>query len=171
VKTDEARVTVSVAVTRERAFDIFTREVDLWWRRGLRFRHFADEKSIIAIEPFKGGRVFESTSESGPAHEFGRVLEWDPPAHLRFEWRLANFGPGERTEVDVRFEAVGDATQVTVTHRAWDGIRGDHPARHGEAPAQFLRSLGLWWGDQLRVFRLRAMHATPTPRSAPGHEV
>lgn len=156
MKTDQARITVSVAVPCDRAFEVFTREIDLWWRRGLRFRHFAGEHSIIAIEPFQGGRVFESAVEGGPAHEFGKVLEWNPPNRVRFEWRLSNFGPGERTEVDVHFEAMGDETRVTVTHRAWDGIRGDHPARHGQPPADFLRSLGMWWADQLRVFRLRA---------------
>ncbi len=55
-----------------------------------------------------------SREDGGPAHEYGRVLDWEPPEHLRFEWRLSNFGPGERTEVDVRFETVGESTQVTV---------------------------------------------------------
>lgn len=155
MNTDQARVMVSIAVSRERAFEIFTQEIDLWWRRGLKYRHFDGSRSLIAIEPFKGGRVFESREDGGPAHDYGRVLDWEPPDHLRFEWRLSNFGPGECTEVDVRFETVGESTQVTVTHRAWDSIRGDHPARHGQVPAEFLRSLGLWWGDQLAVFRQR----------------
>ncbi|HUN91737.1 MAG TPA: SRPBCC domain-containing protein [Burkholderiaceae bacterium] len=153
---DQARVMVSVDVPRDVAFDVFTREIDLWWRRGLKYRQFGGEHAIIAIEPRAGGRVFESPGDGGPVQERGRVLDWEPPARLRFEWRLANFAARERTEVEVVFEAVGGSTRVTVTHRGWSAIRDDHPARHGEAAAAFLRSLGLWWGGQLSVYRLRA---------------
>ena len=70
-------------------------------------------------------------------------------------WRLSNFAPGERTEVEVSFEADGDdGTRVTVTHSDWNAIRPDHPARHGEISASFLRRLGLWWGGQLSVYRI-----------------
>jgi len=34
------------------------------------------------------------------------------------------------TQLDVRFEAVGDQTRVTVEHRGWDQIPQDHVARH-----------------------------------------
>jgi hypothetical protein len=38
--TDEtARVSVSVAVPLAVAFEIFTRDIDRWWRRGVKFRH------------------------------------------------------------------------------------------------------------------------------------
>ena len=76
---DQARVTVSVAVPRELAFEIFTREIDLWWRRGLKDRHFSSDRAIIAIEPHRGGRVFESLGDGGPVQELGRVLDWEPP--------------------------------------------------------------------------------------------
>ena len=35
---DRARVTTTVRVDARRAFDVFTREIDRWWRRGPRFR-------------------------------------------------------------------------------------------------------------------------------------
>jgi uncharacterized protein YndB with AHSA1/START domain len=133
---------------------VFTTEIDLWWRRGLQCRHFGGERALIGIEPREGGRVFEKAGRDGPAHEIGSVLIWQPPSPLRFEWRLSNFSPGERTEVDVLFEAHGEGTRVTVTHSGWDAIRPDHAARHGETSAIFLRQLGLWWGGQLSVYRL-----------------
>ena len=154
--TDQARVVVSVAAPAALAFEVFTAEIDLWWRRGLQYRHFGGERALIAIEPREGGRVFETLGEDGPVHEIGRVLDWQPPSRLRFEWRLSNFAPGERTEVEVQFEPEGAGTRVTVIHRGWDSIRADHPARHGEASAEFLRRIGLWWGGQLSVYRLCA---------------
>jgi hypothetical protein len=35
---DGATVSVSVAVPQALAFEVFTREVDRWWRQGPRFR-------------------------------------------------------------------------------------------------------------------------------------
>lgn len=167
-RTDQVRAMVSVAAPPALAFEIFANEIDLWWRRGLQYRHFGGERALIAIEPRQGGRVFESLGEQGPVHEIGRVLDWEPPVRLRFEWRLANFAPHERTEVEVLFQPQGEGTQVTVIHRGWDALRPDHPARHGDATAAFLRRMGLWWGAQLSVYRLRAAVAGPRPGPSTG---
>lgn len=167
-RTDQVRAMVSVAAPPALAFEIFATEIDLWWRRGLQYRHFGGERALIAIEPRQGGRVFESLGEQGPVHEIGRVLDWEPPVRLRFEWRLANFAPHERTEVEVLFQPQGEGTQVTVIHRGWDALRPDHPARHGDATAAFLRRMGLWWGAQLSVYRLRAAVAGPRPGPSTG---
>lgn len=154
--SDEARVTVSVAVPPARAFAVFTQDIDRWWRRGPKYRHLGGERALIAIEPHEGGRVFESYAEdaSTPVQQIGRVLVWQPPARLVFEWRNATFAPAERTEVDVRFDAdANGGTRVTLVHRGWAAIRPDHPARHGMASAAFLRGLGLWWGEQMTTLR------------------
>jgi uncharacterized protein YndB with AHSA1/START domain len=151
---DQARVTVSVGVSAGEAFEIFTQQIDLWWRRGPKYRHLGGERALIAIEPREGGRVFETLGAAGPVQTIGHVLAWQPPHRLLFEWRLANFALDERTEVEVVFEpAPGNSTRVTVTHRGWAAIRPDHPARHGQASAEFLRRLGLWWGEQLSSYR------------------
>jgi uncharacterized protein YndB with AHSA1/START domain len=153
---DAARITVSVSVPPAHAFEVFTQQIDLWWRRGGKYRHFGGERALIAIEPRVGGRVFESLGDAGPVHEIGRVLAWQPPERLRFEWRLVNFAPDERTEVEVTFEPLGAGTKVTVTHRGWAAIRDDHPARHGEAAEAFIGTLGRWWAEQLRIYRMQA---------------
>lgn len=157
---DQARVTVSVALPPAEAFTIFTQDIDLWWRRGPKYRHLGDagqgERALIAIEPHEGGRVFESLGDDGPVHDIGRVLAWQPPTRLVFEWRNAGFSPAEHTEVEVSFEPSANGTRVTVTHRGWAAIRADHPARHGQATAAFVRGLGLWWGEQLSSLRMAA---------------
>ncbi|MDE3011410.1 MAG: SRPBCC domain-containing protein [Pseudomonadota bacterium] len=150
---DRVRVTVAVAVTPEIAFEIFTREIDLWWRRGPRFRHFTGDHALIAIEPCEGGRVFEQAGADGPAQESGRVLVWQPPARLVFQWRIANFTQGEHTQVEVLFEAAAGGTAVTVTHSGWAAIRSDHPVRHGRQVTEFIDQTGRWWGSLLTSFR------------------
>ena len=154
---DQARVTVGVAVPPEEAFRVFTQEVDLWWRRGRRFRNAPGEQGIVSIEPGVGGRLFESfgTEAGEQVVEIGRTLVWQPPQRLVLRWRNVNFAPHEHTEVEVLFVASGSGTQVTVVHRGLAALRADHPARHGLQGAAFVRMMGLWWGEQLSVLRQR----------------
>ncbi len=169
---DEARATVSVAVTPAEAFRIFTQEVNLWWRRGRRFRIAPGQHGIVCIEPGPGGRLFESfdTPQGEQVVQIGRTLAWEPPHRLLLEWRVANFAPDERTEVEVLFQPAATGTQVTVVHRGWAAIRPDHPVRHGLAVREFIRMRGLWWGEQLTLLRLRAVGGpigAPPPQADP----
>lgn len=153
---DQARVTVAVAVPPALAFEIFTQEIDLWWRRGPQYRQLGGERALMAIEPRTGGRVFEQAGPDGPVRDVGRVLVWQPPERLVFEWRAANFAPAERTEVEVRFEPATAGTLVTVTHRGWAAVRADHPVRHGQPVPAFIARMGRWWGALLMAYRAQA---------------
>src|SRR6478609_5798321 len=75
---DRARVSVAVAVDAPTAFDIFTREIDQWWRRGARFRNAGARRGVVCIEPHVGGRLFESIEGKVASHvvEIGRVSVW-----------------------------------------------------------------------------------------------
>jgi uncharacterized protein YndB with AHSA1/START domain len=152
---DSARVTVTVAVAPPLAFEIFTEEIDRWWRRGLKFRHAGTRGGFLRIEPELGGRLFESIDGGDGPHvlEVGRVRVWDPPRRLAFSWRNANFAAQEQTDVDVEFAPTSSGTRVTVTHRGWSALRTDHPARHGLQGAAFSRMIGLWWGEQMGSLR------------------
>jgi hypothetical protein len=155
---DQAKVTITVAVNLAEAFTIFTEDINLWWRRGPRFRNTTSDRGIICIESGVNGRVFESckaeatnsTQHDERVIEIGRIKIWDPPHRLLFDWRNSNFAPNEHTEVEVLFAPIASGTRVTVIHRGWRAIRPDHPARHGLQSAEFIRMMGLWWGDQMR---------------------
>jgi len=153
---DRARVTVGVAVAPHDAFRLFTEEIELWWRRGPRFRNAPGDSGLIALEPKLGGRVFESYSVGTQERvvEIGRIRVWDPPRRLLFDWRARNFAPAERTEVEVVFEPSASGTRVTVTHSGWAALRADHPVRHGKVGAEHSREVGLWWGALLSAWRL-----------------
>ena len=152
---DQATVSVFVAVAPADAFDVFTREIDLWWRRGFKYRLAGRRPGTLYFEPGVGGRLLESfETESGTrVYEAGRVTVWDPPAHLVVKWRNANFSPDESTELEVLFAPSGEGTLVTVQHRGWAALRRDHPARHGLEGAAFSRMIGLWWSDLLTSMR------------------
>jgi uncharacterized protein YndB with AHSA1/START domain len=163
MRGDQARASVGVAVPPQEAFDIFTREIDLWWRRGPRFRRCGGERALIAIEPRVGGRVFEAAGVDLPVQEVGHVLVWQPPRRLVFEWRGANFAPNESTEVEVLFEPSATGTLVTVTHRGWAALRGDHPVRHGQDAPRFIGEMGRWWGGLLSSYRVTVNFREPDP--------
>jgi uncharacterized protein YndB with AHSA1/START domain len=149
---DRARVTTFVKVDAQTAFDVFTRETDLWWRRGPRYRFGGARRGTLHLEPGAGGRLFEEF-EDRTVFVVGRVLAWEPPERLVFEWRLVNFAPGERTEVEVRFEPGTGGTRVTVEHRGWSSLPEGHPARHGMDGAAFAAKLGLFWGNLATALR------------------
>jgi uncharacterized protein YndB with AHSA1/START domain len=160
---DRAKVTLFVKVTPEVAFDVFTREVDLWWRRGPKFRASGRYAGTLAFEPGVGGRLFETFDADGEPRTavVGRILTWEPPARLQFEWRNSNFAPHERTEVDVRFAAAPGGTQVSVEHRGWSTLPPDHPARHGLEGELFIAMIGRWWGELLTPLRERLSDPAP----------
>ena len=107
---------------------------------------------------FDGARYFEAGGggrlmtrlPSGREFEIGKVLAWAPGALLRFSWRPASVAPDHATEVEVRFEPVGDETRVTVEHRGWDGVPQAHAARHGFPLGPFQARLADHWRGQLR---------------------
>ena len=85
--------------------------------------------------------------------EIGRIRAWEPPSRLVFGWRQAAFTPEQDTEVEVRFEAVGEETRVTVEHRGWDTVPAEHVARHGFPNALFLTRHGEWWQKLLAAYK------------------
>jgi uncharacterized protein YndB with AHSA1/START domain len=146
---------VLVDVPPATAWDVFTRETDLWWRRGPRFRIAGTRRGALVFEPGPEGRLFETWGDPPDAitHTVGRVLTWEPPALLELEWRGVNFKPDESTRVTVRFAPQGEGTLVTVHHTGWSALPADHPARHGLTGAAFSKMIGLWWGDLLTALR------------------
>jgi len=152
---DAARVSVFVAVPPAVAFDVFTREIDLWWKQGPAYRIAGRQPGQLAFEPGVGGRLFETvTVPAGPrTFEIGRVTAWEPPDLLEFEWRGVNFKPGEKTVVSVRFAPQRGGTMVSVLHRGWAELPPDHPVRHGRVGADFSRMIGLWWGSLMTALR------------------
>jgi uncharacterized protein YndB with AHSA1/START domain len=152
---DQVRVSVLVAVEPATAFRAFTEEIDRWWRQGPKYRVAGRRPGLLRLEPWVGGRLFESYSiaEGTRVLETGRVTAFDPPSRLGFDWRASNFAPDEKTSVEVLFDLRPSGTLVTVTHRGFASLRPDHPVRHGLATQAFIRSMGLWWGDLVTSLR------------------
>lgn len=156
---DKVRVQTFVQVPIADAFDVFTLEIDQWWRSGPAYRVGGKQQGPLHLEPKLGGRLFQQYGPGGTAlHEIGTITAWDPPAHFAFTWRGINFQPGDATTVEVWFEQRSDGTRVTLEHRGFASLPDDHPVRHGKPVTAFLRDLGLWWGGLMTSLRERAEH-------------
>ena len=150
-------VALRVPATPERAFAVFTGDIGLWWRPNAMFAFTPRDPGVLAFEPGEGGRLTQ-TLANGKVFEIGRVRAWEPPHRLVFGWRQATFQPDQDTEVEVRFEAVGEETRVTVEHRGWDSVPAPHVARHGFPNAVFLQRHGEWWQALLRALGEAVAH-------------
>jgi len=147
-------VALRVKATPERAWGAFVGDIGSWWRANPLFAFTPRDPGVLAFEPGEGGRLIE-TLASGKVFEIGRIRAWEPPRRLVFGWRQATFAPDQDTEVEVRFETVGEETRVTVEHTGWDSVPAAHVARHGFPNQLFLTRHAEWWQALLASYKHR----------------
>ena len=140
---------VTVRAHPERAFEIFTREIDTWWPRS----HHIGKSPMrrIEIEERAGGRCF-TAQEDGTECDWGRVLVWDPPRRFVFAWQITHEWGYDAdltraSEVEVRFTPEDDGmTRVDLEHR--------HFERHGAGASAMRTAVDTpnGWSGLLRMF-------------------
>ena len=149
--TSKVYVVLRVKAPPERAFAAFVGEIGAWWRPNGLFQTTPRAPGVLAFEPGEGGRLTE-TLANGKVFEIGRITAWEPPTRLVFSWRQANFPPDLHTEVEVRFEPVGEETRVSVEHRGFDRVPAGSAARHGFPDQALLMRLAEWWRKLLTSY-------------------
>jgi hypothetical protein len=115
------RVSVTVDVDPATAFDIFTGEIDEWYRKGISLLTSRDRSRTLRFEPGVGGRLVELGRNEATLVERGRITVWEPGVQLVFV-------DLKQTEVDVRFEPIDEGTRVVLEHRGLDRLPPDEAA-------------------------------------------
>ena len=147
-----------------RVFEVFTADIGAWWKPNALFSFTPRSPGVLAFEGTGRGARLVERLPSGKVFEIGAVRVWDLGERLVFGWRQAGFAPGMDTEVEVRFEPVGDETRVTVEHRGWDTVPIEHVARHRFPDAVFLQRHAEWWRALLES--LASFEASPAARTS-----
>ena len=110
------RVTVYVDVDQATAFDVFTNEIDSWYKRGPHTLYDASRAQAVRFEPYVGGRLMEVWDcDTGEGREMGRVEVWEPGERIQFV-------DSRGTEVIVEFVPSGAQTRVTLVHRGLERL-------------------------------------------------
>ncbi|HYD72202.1 MAG TPA: SRPBCC domain-containing protein [Candidatus Binatia bacterium] len=152
--TSAVMVSLRVAAPPQRVFDAFTQEIGAWWRPSGLFQLTPRGDGELRFEGGEGGRLVTGLP-NGKEFEIGRITAWIPGERLAFTWRQATFAPEQLTQVEVRFEPVGEETRVTVEHRGWDTIPQDHAARHGFPLRVFQMRQAERWRELLNTMAAR----------------
>jgi uncharacterized protein YndB with AHSA1/START domain len=151
--TDRIKVSTFVAVAPADAFEIFTQDIDRWWRRAPRFRDKPDA-GVIRFEGTPERRLVEADA-SGACFEIGRVRIWEPGKRLVFGWRNRQFAEAESSEVEVRFDPTPGGTTIALEHRGLTALPKGHPLRGGLDGEAFEAFVGYYWAELLTTFRAR----------------
>lgn len=112
------RVTVRVAVDPATAFEVFTSEIDDWYRKGATVLTRAARGSTLRFEPGVGGRLLEIRDDGAPPVTRGHITVWEPGARLLFVDR-------REAEVEIWFHAFDEGTRVVLEHRGLDKLPPD----------------------------------------------
>lgn len=155
--SDAVTVSVEVGVDPATAFEIFTQEIDRWWRPGPINWYDAYRAVGKRIEPGVGGRWLEVYDDAaGDVLEVGRITVWEPGVRFVLLYRDGGHAL-DGTEVEVRFEGIEGGTRVTLEHRGWDKVAADVATRSRETKrwgwANILGWYKEWafWGSPRRM--------------------
>ena len=110
----DIRLEVTVALPPERAFDVFTEQMDSWWpSQGVFPYSFAPKSTFprhIRFEPQLDGRYYETFAD-GSEYTIGRITEWQPPTQLAYTWRDPTWA-GD-TLIQLIFTSADEGARVT----------------------------------------------------------
>jgi len=112
------RHSVTVPISAQRAFTLFTEGFNTWW-----IGHHIGEAELAeaVIEPHVDGRWYERGVD-GSECEWGKVLVYERPNRLVMTWQLNSdfkYDPdlSHASEVEVRFTESDGQTTVDFEHR------------------------------------------------------
>ena len=150
---EPVRKSIRVKASTEKAFRIFTQEMDTWWPRT--YHIGSSPMKRVVVEGKSGGNIY-TEQEDGTVCPWASVRTWEPPNLFVMVWQVSpewQYEPNvERcSEVEVRFTPVDDGTTlVELEHR---GIQ-----KHAGACVRMREQVNAesGWGSLLTMFAEKA---------------
>jgi uncharacterized protein YndB with AHSA1/START domain len=117
-----ATASVDVSLGANEAFDLFTNDVDRWWKRDPINWNDPERAVGVRFEPGVGGRWIEvHDAATGEGFVMGHITAWEPGTRVVLTYIDAGHEI-DGTEVEIRFEPIERGTRVTVEHRGWERV-------------------------------------------------
>ena len=116
---------ITVPLSPDRAFKLFTEEMADWWPLDKHSMSAGDGETAktVTVPKDVGAQVLEEKPD-GTTTPWGRVTEYDPGKSFGMTWHVGR--PEEdSTHVRVTFEAVADRTKVLLVHDNWQALSMD----------------------------------------------
>lgn len=151
--TTNVRETIVVDAPLDRAFQVFTEDMQSWWPPD---HHILEgELAEMVFEPHAGGHIYDRAVD-GRECRWARVLAYEPPNRVVFSWDIGldwnlQPDPAKTSEVEVRFIQEGEKrTRVELEHRGLE--------RHGDGWEDMRVAVGSpgGWRRGLEAFAGRA---------------
>jgi len=121
--TDPLRITFDVDCPADHAFDVWTARMSTWWPAD----HTVSGHGAMVLEGRVGGRIYEQTDDGGE-HDWGEVVEWDPPTRFVYLWHIGR-DRADATEVEIRFiPQHASASTIEIEHRGWERLGAEGAA-------------------------------------------
>lgn len=150
---EPVRRNVRVRCSAERAFRVFTTEMDSWWPRT---HHIGNSPmKEVVVEGHVGGAIY-TVQEDGKSCPWGSVVAWEPPQRFVMAWHVKPTWEYESdvakcSTVEVLFTSADDGTTlVELEHRNIEV--------HGAGSATMRNQVAApgGWGDLLVLFGAKA---------------
>jgi uncharacterized protein YndB with AHSA1/START domain len=130
----------------DHAFEMWTGRAALWWPRG---HTITKENDLtIAFEPRPGGRIYERGGD-GSEHDWGEIVEWDPPHSLTYLWFLF-FDRLEATTVQVTFSPTRSGTSVRIFQSGFERL-GEPGQERRTRTAMAWATIGAHYASAIRT--------------------
>lgn len=139
------RKTVTVPLSQQAAFKLFTREMGTWWPA---ITHSVAQSTAASagMDDRVGGEIYEQTDDGRV--RWGTITAWDDPEGFSSTWH-PGYGAELATQLTVRFIAEGPSTtRVELEHRGWEV--------HGESAEEAFRGYAVGWDPVLSRYVGRA---------------
>ncbi|MEL7116651.1 MAG: SRPBCC domain-containing protein [Pseudomonadota bacterium] len=118
--TDPIIKELTVPLTPERAFRLFTEEMSDWWPLDTHSLSASDGDVARAVKvPDHVGAQVEETKPDGSRVPWGRVTEYDPGAAFGMSWHVGQ-AEDMASHVRVTFTEAPNGTQVRLIHDVWE---------------------------------------------------
>jgi hypothetical protein len=121
--TEPIELSFTVPCSAAHAFEVWTGRISTWWPPSHSVSQ--DPGLAVTLEPFVGGRIFESTP-AGAEHDWGEVIGWDPPRGFSYRWHLRQ-DREDATDVSIEFVDAAEGAEVRITHRGWERLGAKGP--------------------------------------------